>query len=168
MKESELAVGSPPLSMRRARFEDVAAILRLIERAVEHGCRGHYDACQRRAVFVSYASSLFVDVLGPCETLVAQLDGRLVGAAQLDPRAGLLRALFVDAELQGRGVGHALLAAVEARARAAHCGRLYGAMSLNAVPFYRRAGFHARGVPERVGSGATTVPVLWMAKLLDE
>jgi N-acetylglutamate synthase-like GNAT family acetyltransferase len=167
MKQRELLpVGAPSLSMRFARFEDVSGILRLIERALEHGCRDDYDECQRRSVYLGYASSLFIEALGPFETLVAEMGGRLAGAAQLDPRVGLLRALFVDAGFQGQGVGRALLAAIEARARASHCKRLFGAMSLNAIGFYGRAGFRARGGPERLRGAWTSVPVVWMDKPL--
>ncbi len=167
MKQPEsLPVGGPSISMRFARFEDVTGILRLIERALEHGCRDAYDERQRRSIFLGYASSLFIEALAPFETVLAEIDGRLIGAAQIDPRAGLLRALFVDAGFQGQGVGRRLLATIESRARAAHCNRLCGAMSLNAVEFYRRAGFLARGGPEHLGGNPTSVPVLWMEKPL--
>jgi putative acetyltransferase len=152
--------------LRAARFEDVPRLLQLIEGAIAHGSRRHYDQLQRRAVYLGYASSLFVDALGPFETIVAELDGRLAGVAQLDGAAGVLRALFIDADLQGRGLGRALLAAVEARARAAGSSRLGGAMSLNAVPFYTRAGFVARDRAARLRSGGVLVPVVWMEKSL--
>jgi GNAT superfamily N-acetyltransferase len=167
MKQRELLLaGALSMSIRFARFEDVSGMLRLIERALEHGCRDVYDERQRRSVYLGYASSLFIEALGPFETLVAEMGGSLVGATQIDPRTGLLRALFVDAGFQRQGVGHALLAAIESRARAAHCQRLCGAMSLNAVGFYRRAGFRARGGPEGLRGAPTWVPVLWMDKLL--
>ena len=38
---------APDLSVRPARFEEVSLLLRLIEGAVEHGCRVHYDAAHR-------------------------------------------------------------------------------------------------------------------------
>ena len=161
-----LQVGALPVSIRSARFEDVSGILRLIERAIEHGCRAHYDERQRRSVYVGYASSFFIEALGPFKTSVAEIDERLIGAAQIDPRVGLLRALFVDPAFQQRGVGGALLAAVESRARAARCERIFGAMSLNAVPFYRRAGFRAQGAPELLRGPEISVPVLWMEKPL--
>jgi len=167
MKQRELLpVGAPPMSTRLARFEDVPEILRLIARAIEHGCRDHYDERQRRSVYLAYASSLFIEALGPFETLVAEIVGDLVGATQIDPRTGLLRALFVDPRSQGQGVGRTLLAAIESRALAAHCDRLFGAMSLNAVEFYRRAGFRARGRGERLRVCQSDVPVLWMDKPL--
>jgi GNAT superfamily N-acetyltransferase len=158
--------GASDLSLRAARFEEVSSLLELIQRAIDRGCRGHYDRAQRQAVYLGYASNLFVDAVGPLETIVAEIAGRPAAVAQLDANAGVLRALFVDAHLQGRGVGHALLAAVETRARAEGCARLAGAMSLNAVPFYERAGFRPRGRPSRLLNAGVRVPVVWMEKSL--
>jgi len=169
MRHRELVpAGAPPLSMRTARFEDVAGILRLIERAIEHGCREYYGETQRRAVYLGYASTLFIEALGVFETIVAEVDGRVAGAGQVDLAGGALRALFVDAPFQGQGVGRALLAAIEDRARAAGCTRLTGAMSLNAVSFYARAGFRPMGGPERLRRARGRVPVVWMQKRLDD
>jgi GNAT superfamily N-acetyltransferase len=158
--------GTAALALRPARFEDGPAILRLIEGAIERGCRDHYDPAQRLAVYLGYASNLFVDLVGPFVTLAAEIDGSLVAVAQLDIAGGGLRALFVDAALQGQGLGGALLEAVEARARAAGCARLGGAMSLNAVPFYSRAGFRPTGGPERLLTAGVRVPVVRMEKRL--
>jgi len=140
---SPAKVSSTPLiHVRTARFEDVAEALRLIARAIERGCRGHYSARERRAVYASYARCAFVDVMAPYETFVVESEsGALTAFAQLDPSTGGLRALFVDDEAQGRGIGAALLAHVVARAAAHGCRRIHGAMALNAVPFYERAGF---------------------------
>jgi len=157
---------APTLSVRAARFEDVAAILRLIEGAIEQGCRDCYDARQRRAVYLGYASNMFVDAVGLFQTLAAEIGGQLVAVAQVDVAGGQLRALFVDADIQGQGVGRALLAAAEASAGAAGCARLRGAMSLNAVPFYAHAGFVPCGGPARLLSAGLRVPVTWMEKSL--
>jgi GNAT superfamily N-acetyltransferase len=161
-----LAAGTEKVSTRTARFEDVPGILRLIDRAIEHGCCNHYDERQRRSVYLGYASSLFIEALGPFETLVCERDHRLVGAAQIDLRGCLLRALFVDAELQGQGIGRALLSVVESHARAAGCPQLGGAMSLNAVSFYRRAGFRVQVGPQKIHGAYAPVPVQWMVKTL--
>src|SRR5687768_2705623 len=145
---------APTLSVRAACFEDVSAILRLIEGAIEHGCRDHYTSRQRLAVYLRYASQLFADAVGPYHTLVAELGGQLAAAAQLDVATGALRALFVDAALQGHGYGRALLAVEMERARAAGGARLGGAMSRNAVPSYEQAGFvPCRGQGRRTSAG---------------
>ena len=144
---------TPLIHVRKARFEDVAGVLRLIARAIERGCRRHYSARERRAVYASYARCAFLDVMASYETLVAESEsGALTAFAQLDPSTGGLRALFVDDQAQGHGVGRALLAHVVARAAAHGCPRVHGAMALNAVPFYERAGF-------RPCAGAGFLPV---------
>src|SRR4051812_6916748 len=101
------------MCLRRAPFEDVSDILRLIEAAIEHGCRDHYLPAQRRAVFLTYAETLFMDVIRPIDTVIATRDEQMIGLAQLDPAVGRLRALFVAPALQGRGLGRLLLGAVE-------------------------------------------------------
>ena len=160
------SAGAPAMTVRRARFEDVAPMLRLIERAVEFGCRQHYGPEQRRAVFLSYAQHWFIEVLETFDTVVGQVDGRLIGVAQLDLADGRLRALFVDAAVQGQGRGAELLGWAERRLRAAGGHRLHGAMSLNAVPFYARAGFEPGPGNRWLSHSGVTVPVLPMQKLL--
>ena len=156
------------LEMRALRFEDVPAALELIRRSVERGCRDRYDLAQRAAVFASYAQNLFVEALGPFETVAALAGGRPIGFAQLDPASARLRALFVDGDSQRRGVGTALLAEIERLARRRRLTRLHGAMSLNAVPFYLRAGFCPCPGPERLIAACVSVPVLRMEKRLGE
>jgi GNAT superfamily N-acetyltransferase len=154
------------LGVRAICFEDVPDILRMIRRSVDHGCRDHYDPIQRAAVFASYAQNLFVEALGPFDTVAAVEVERLIGVAQLDPQTDRLRALFVDADFQQRGVGSALLADVEQRAWRRGLTRLHGAMSLNAVPFYLRAGFRPGPGPERLIAAGVSVPVVRMEKTL--
>jgi putative acetyltransferase len=158
-----LALG---LAARPIRFEEVTAVLGLIERAVQHDCRAHYDSAQRAAVFASYAQTLYVDALGPAETIVAEQAGSLVGVAQVDPASDRLRALFVDGSRQRRGVGAFLLSGVEERAWRRGAIRLHGAMSLNAVSFYERAGFRPCDGPERLLADGVWLPVLRMQKPL--
>ena len=167
MKKHAALVKRPPtLDLRAAQFEDVAATLRLVGRSIAFACRDHYDAAQRAAVYETYAAALFVDAVGPFEAVAAEVGGRLVGFAQLDATSGRLRALFVDADCQGRGVGRALLGEIEARAARRGCARLHGAMALNAVPFYERAGFRACGGEERLASTGVPIPIVRMEKIL--
>lgn len=152
--------------MRTIRFEDVGAALALIRRAVERGCRQYYDSTQRAGVFAVYAQSLFVESLGPFDSVAAVSGDRLVGFAQLDPASARLRALFVDADRQQRGIGRALLAEIERRALGRGLHHLHGAMSLNAVTFYSRAGFRPGPGPERLIAAGVPVPVVRMEKTL--
>lgn len=157
---------STPIVLRAVRFDEVAQVLRLIRRAVDVGCRNHYDRRQLDAVYASYAGTLFVDTLGPVETIAATLGDRVAGVAQFDPVEGRLRALFVDGDCQGRGLGRALMTEIEARAVRHGCVRLHGAMSLNAVPFYAATGFRACHGPQRLVTARTLVPIVRMEKAL--
>ncbi|HSY41934.1 MAG TPA: GNAT family N-acetyltransferase, partial [Polyangia bacterium] len=111
------------------------------------------------------AQGLFAEAFGPFESIVAVREDGLVGFAQLDPATDRLRAVFVDGDLQHRGIGRLLLAEIERRVRRRGGKRLHGAMSLNAVPFYARAGFRPLGGPDRLTSAGISVPVVRMEKL---
>lgn len=168
MRSLRSATHLPLFESRLARFEDVPPILRLIRRAIERGCRNYYGQRQRGAVHATYVGTMFVEAVGPFVTLVAEREGRLVAVAQFDPVAERLRALFVDADVQQRGVGTHLLADVEACAISHGCSRVVGAMSLNAVPFYLKAGFRAAAQPENLKSAGVWVPILRMEKQLPQ
>jgi GNAT superfamily N-acetyltransferase len=155
----------PDLRIRALRIEDVDEVQRLMRRAVEHGCSAHYDETQRDAILGVYARSLFMDTLRPYESLLAEEeDRRIVGFAQLDPSRDQLRALFVEPAAQGRGVGRSLLDEIAARAWRLGCRHVRGAMALNAVTFYERAGFEPLGEEKMLTDASVLVPVLWMEK----
>ena len=116
-------------------------------------------------MFLAYAQGLFAEVPGPFVSIVAAQMGAPVGFGQLDPSTGRLRALFVEGDRQGAGIGSLLLAEIEDHLRGRGGRYLTGAMSLNAVPFYARAGFRPCGGPERLTSAGVTVPVVRMEKL---
>lgn len=166
-----LAVGHG-LHLRQATFGDVAPILALIKGAIAQGCRGHYDEAQQQAVYETYACTLFVDVLSPMETIVLEThdirqgDRRLVGLGQLDPARARLRALFVSPNWQGRGLGRLMLSAVESVAASYGLPELEGAMSLNALGFYRHAGFAPVRPVQASQTLGVPVPVQLMRKIL--
>ena len=100
-----LDTAAPPLAIRGGRFEDVSAILGLIEGAIEHGCRDHYDATQRRVVFLGYASSLFVDALGPFALWTAEVGGGWLASPSWICRAAGCGRCSWGRRFRGRGSG---------------------------------------------------------------
>jgi GNAT superfamily N-acetyltransferase len=89
--------------------------------------------------------------------VVAEVDGRVVGVAHLHASPTLERerpaakigALVVDEEHRGRGIGRALLAALETEARARRCSLLFlttAERREDAHEFYRRVGLEERGL----------------------
>ncbi|HET7303599.1 MAG TPA: GNAT family N-acetyltransferase [Segeticoccus sp.] len=99
---------------------------------------------------------------------VAELDGRVVGVATVGPREGhlVLWKLYVLPELQGRGIGSALLGAVLERAARDHHEELqlsYIEGNSGAEAFYRSNGF----VEFARESGGGGVPDdIWMRRTL--
>jgi GNAT superfamily N-acetyltransferase len=68
-------------------------------------------------------------------------EGALLGYGVIDLAGNEIDALFVDPDCGGRGIGLALMQAMEALADPAR--PLVLSASLNAVPFYQRCGFEA-------------------------
>ena len=83
----------------------------------------------------------WIDKLARRVTLVAEADGQIVGFGDLeaDDRLGHL---FTHADHQGRGVGRALLAALEAEAMRRGCDLIRTEASITARPFFLRQGYH--------------------------
>jgi len=69
----------------------------------------------------------------------------VVGFGHLVPTESEIRAVYVHPDADGRGVGTAILDALEARARDLRLDDLSLSASLNAVGFYERAGYETTG-----------------------
>ncbi|MEZ5729136.1 MAG: GNAT family acetyltransferase [Burkholderiaceae bacterium] len=92
--------------------------------------------------------------------LVATVDDRVVAAAMAgyDGHRGWVNYLAVDPELRGRGLGRALMGAVESWLLAMGCPKInlqVRADNLDAIAFYRRIGF---GQDASVSLGKRLVP----------
>jgi len=125
----------PAYAIRRATRADAATIVRLINLNVASG-----ELLPRSEEFVASHAMHF---------LVASEDGRLLGCVHLDeyaPSLAEIRSLVVTPEAQGRGVGVALVAALERLARARDYRTLFAVS--NNEEFFRRRGYVARHIPE--------------------
>ena len=88
-----------------------------------------------------------------CVVAVAEVDGRVVGAATLlvehkfinqAGRAGHIEDVAVAVEQQGKGIGRALVRYLLERAAAAGCYKTILDCADDVVPFYERLGFQRR------------------------
>lgn len=115
---------------------------------------------------------------GAIVTWVAELGGRIVGFAgwgpprdgDLDDRVVELHMIDVLREHVGRGVGQALMAAVEADWRTRGFERsVLWVLKANerALRFYARGGWERDGVTRMIEMGGTALPGLRMAKHLE-
>jgi len=133
------------LTVREARSVDAQRLTLLLEQL---GYPTSSEAVARRLKRLATSKADHV--------LVAELDGKLVGLATVhvslsiehDRPAAKLSAIVVDETHRRRGVGEALVAAVEAEARARDCCLIFlttAERRKGAHAFYRRIGFEETG-----------------------
>jgi N-acetylglutamate synthase-like GNAT family acetyltransferase len=91
-------------------------------------------------IMVSRGRSVDAAAIG---ALIAELDGAFAGLATYELRDGDCELFTLNAAVEGRGAGSALLDAVGERAAASGCGRLWLSTTndnLRALGFYQRRG----------------------------
>ena len=154
------------IALRRATIDDMAALWQLRTRAVEHGCAGHYAPEVLAAWLATPAPVSLGRHIEHGGGLVAVEDDAIVGYAVLDRLSGEVDAVFVAPSVHGRGIGRALLDALEANARMAGLERLFLSASLNAVPFYRASGFVAVREELYAHRSGIGIPSVFMEKTL--
>ena len=124
-----------PAVIRRARASDAAAISSLIQQHVASG-----TLLPRTVDFIAEHA---------IDYLVAIIDDRVVGCVHLDeysPSLAEVRSIVVDAPHQHRGVGVALVNAVETLARARDYRTVFAVS--NNDSFFRSRGYQPRVIPE--------------------
>ncbi|MEW6021029.1 MAG: GNAT family N-acetyltransferase [Pseudomonadota bacterium] len=152
------------IALRPARGDEIAALWALRTRAVAHGCAGHYAQDVLDVWLASPAPDSLSHLIAAGGTTVAEEAGRMLGYAAVDLVGGEVDAVFVEPDEHGRGIGAMLLAASEDMARALGGKRLYLSASLNAVPFYQRAGFTALREELYQHRSGIGIPAVYMEK----
>jgi ribosomal protein S18 acetylase RimI-like enzyme len=145
---------APPPSLRRAGRSDVAGLLAVVESAYRgeasrRGWTTEADLLDGRRTDVGQLLEA-VDADGSV-VLVAEADGELAGCCQLVRASGSaeLGLLAVRPDLQGGGIGRALVAAAEALVReewaAAAMSMKVIAQRRDVLAWYRRLGYRPTG-----------------------
>lgn len=98
--------------------------------------------------------------------VVAERDGSLAGFGRVELYDGTVKAVYVHPDHARSGVGSAVLGNLESRAAAAGRSTLTLHASLNAVPFYERAGYERRGLETHATTGSVELDVVEMVKEL--
>jgi len=129
------------LSYRQVTQADLPTLWELRTRAVRAGCSAHYPAAVIDAWCAAPAPASLPLLVQAGGAVVAEEAGQVVGYAVLNLDTGEIDAAFVEPSHQGRGVALQLLGQLESMARERGFARLFLSASLNAVPFYHRAGF---------------------------
>lgn len=132
-------------SIRRATDDDRQAIWTVHVRAIRETCSHSYSADQVASWAGLLSPDSYVTVVRERFLVVAEDADGIAGFGQLNQASGEVDAVYVLPERQREGTGAALLRSLEDAARAAGLKRLHLSATLNAVPFYERAGYIGEG-----------------------
>ena len=131
------------ITLRPALPADMAALWALRTAAVRVSCATHYAPEQISVWTASPVPASYAALLAAGNGIVGLQGEDIAGYAMLDADKHEVDAVFVDPAQAGLGIGKRLLAALERLARERGIARLHLSASLNAVAFYRAAGFVA-------------------------
>lgn len=128
------------IQLRRAQADEADILWVLRTRCVRETCCSHYPPEVIAAWSATPPPARYRELLSGGGGVVAQdAARRVLGYGVIDLAANEIDALFVDPDCAGRGIGQQLMRAMEAMAVPEQPLEL--SASLNAVAFYRRAGF---------------------------
>ena len=140
--------------VRRARQDDCRSIMRTHTGAVRTIPAYHYTPEEIEAWAIPRKLESYQQAVDHKEFYVAAEGEDIVGFGVLDQNEGVVEAVYVSPEVKGKGLGLMLLRKLEARARELGLDMLRLNASLNAVGFYKRAGYVAQAESKyRLASG---------------
>jgi putative acetyltransferase len=152
--------------IRSATSSDARALAVLHRESISELCRSDYSAEQVSAWLAPLQPALYEELARSRAMFVFAQDGALLGFGVCDPAQALVNAAYVHPSATRRGVGRALMAAMERvlSDHGAHEARLNA--TLNAVSFYQALGYAHRGrASNRLPSGIE-LPCELMSKTL--
>ena len=132
------------LKIRKARQEDCHSIGSVHAAAVRGISTALYTPEEIQAWAVPKKPESYEESIRSKEFFVAEDDGNIVGFGVLNQESAEVEAVYVNPEAARRGIGLEILSKLEERASVRGLRQLRLNASLNAVPFYERAGYVAR------------------------
>jgi GNAT superfamily N-acetyltransferase len=141
------------IEIRPATADDAEAICRVAIRTLRETNARDYSAAVIASMVAGFAPPRIAAFIAGRPFYVAIAQGAIVGTANLDGAEA--RAVFVDPDHQGQGIGTALMAAIEKLAGTKSVTTLQVQSSITAEGFYKKLGYMAVG--ERLGSNGRTI-----------
>jgi len=156
---------NPPILIRDYRFSDLDALIALFHDSIRRVASRDYTAAQIMAWAPDTVDrDAWAAKRASRPTWVAEIENVVVGFTDLEPD-GHLDFMYVHPDYQGIGVATALLAKVEAEARALAISRFFAEVSITARPFFERRGFRVMA-PQTVAIRGETLTNYRMEKSL--
>jgi ribosomal protein S18 acetylase RimI-like enzyme len=154
-------------TVRRAREEDSEGVWRVHVRAIREIANSHYSPEEIEAWASPRRPEHYVEPIRKMEFYVAEEGGAVIGFGALSHENSEIEAVYVSPEVVRRGVGSAILRQLEVSARNLGVKSLKMDASLNAVPFYRSAGYESDKIAtHRLASGVEIACVLMTKDLM--
>ena len=160
---------APSAIVRPARLADALAIAVVHHTAVHQLAAGFYpgDVLLHWSppVALARAERLYRETQEDGGlTFVAEENGEIIGFGIVMPEAGEISACYVAPDASRKGIGRALLSAMESAISAAGVHEIHVRASLNAKSFYSAFGYRAQGRGESQFEDGTRMVVAFMAK----
>ena len=132
------------LTIRKARQEDCQSIGSVHNAAVKGIRTALYTPEEIQAWAVPKQPKSYEESIRSKEFFVAEEDGIIIGFGVLNRESAEVEAVYVSPQVGRRGIGLEVLRTLESRASGLGLRELRLNASLNAVPFYEKAGFVAK------------------------
>jgi N-acetylglutamate synthase-like GNAT family acetyltransferase len=159
--------------IREANREDASAIVNVHNQAVHLTAATHYEReilDQWSAVVTAERIEKFKSDfdLGKEMFLVAETNNQLIGFGAITPKTRELNAVYVAPEFVGKGIGAALIKALEELAISLGITELWLDSSLNAEKFYSSHGYIVDHRGEHTLKSGLKMPCIKMHKCLEK
>jgi GNAT superfamily N-acetyltransferase len=155
------------LNIRRALQEDCQTIASVHSAAVTGIRSDFYTPEEIQAWAVPKKPESYEEYIRSREFFVAEDGDIIVGFGVLNQESAVVEAVYVSPGAGRRGIGLEILRKLEERARALGLGVLSLNASLNAVPFYERAGYVAQERSKYRLSTGVEIACVPMVKSMD-
>jgi len=129
------------ITLREARIEDASFVAQVHVASVEGIKTSLYTADEIESWSKPRTIANYEELIRSREFFVAEAEDGIVGFGVLNPSNSIIEAVYVSPVATGRGVGMELMRKLEERAVSLGLKYLELNASLNAVPFYQRAGY---------------------------
>ena len=154
------------VAIRRAEEIDCEAILRVHIRAIRELAKNHYTPEEIDTWASPRKPENYAESVRNKEFYVAEENGLIIGFGILNQSQSEIEAVYVSSEVARRGIGKAILQKLEERARDLNIESVKLDASLNAIAFYKNAGYEPQQeTKHRLTSGVEIGCVLMTKKL---
>jgi putative acetyltransferase len=150
--------------LRLAKISDAPEILQTRIAAIRAQATLHYPALEIEDWCASRSAETYHSAIERQTVLVEDVNAHVVAFGQLNPEAAFIEAVYVSPIQFRQGVGLKILRALEAMAAERGIKALTLDASLNAVEFYRRAGYVPVAEDEHSSSPKTSSATLRMRR----